>query len=358
MKAATLFSEHVKSENYRLFVVVNYISYLGFFTHLAFIPLFFWINLDVLAYFNFISVVVWAIAYISNRNGQHVKAIVLISIEVFLHATLATYLMGWESGFHYFLIPFILFIFINHKQSLVVIGVQTIAVFLVYLWLLVNTQGGAYQTLVDETVIQVFQFMNIAVNFFAIGLLGYSLRSASMRAEWDMEQLAITDALTGLYNRRKMYEMMQQETTRLQRNGKPGVLVMADIDLFKPINDQYGHDCGDYVLKEVSLLLLETLRRQDVLSRWGGEEFMLLLPETDIEGAVKVIEVLRETIAAHVFEYQSQSISITMTFGMEVFDDSRPIEMVIKRADQLLYKGKEQGRNCTVTRLGFELAQT
>lgn len=356
MKAATLFSEHVKSENYRLFVVVNYISYLGFFTHLAFIPLFFWINLDILAYFNFISVGVWAAAYFSNRYGQHIKAVVLLSIEVLLHAILATYLMGWDSGFHYFLIPFILFVFINHKQSSVMIGVQTITVLLVYLWLLVNTSSGAYQTLIDDSVIQVFQFMNITVNFFAIGLLGYSLRSASMRAEWDMEQLAITDALTGLYNRRKMYEMMQQEITRLQRKGKPGVLVMADIDLFKPINDQYGHDCGDYVLKEVSSLLLTTLRKQDILSRWGGEEFMLLLPETGIEGAVKVIEVLRETIAKHIFEYQSQSISITMTFGMEVFEDNRPLESVIKRADQLLYKGKEQGRNCTVTRLDFELA--
>lgn len=351
MEAATLFSDHVKSENYRLFVVINYISYLGFFTHLAFIPLFFWIDLDVLAYFNFISVVAWAMAYLYNRYGQHTKAVLLISAEVFAHAVLATYLMGWDSGFHYFLVTLVLFIFISNKQSLLVIILQTVTVLAVYLWLLVIQQGSEYQQIIDKSVVDVFQFMNIAVNFFAIGLLGYSLRSASMRAEWEMEQLAITDSLTGLYNRRKMYEMMRQEAIRVKRSAKTGVLVIADIDFFKSVNDQYGHDCGDYVLKELSTLMQSTLRKQDVLARWGGEEFMLLLPETDMAGGVKVIEVLRETIVEHAFLYQSERIEITMTFGMEEFDDSQTIEAIINAADHLMYKGKEKGRNCTITRL-------
>ena len=349
MKASTLVSKHVKSENYRLFVVINFISYLGFFAHLSFIPLFFSIDLAFLAYFNFFSVTSWLVAFFLNRKGLHVEAIILLSIEVILHAFLATFYLGWDSGFHYYFIPFILFLFINHKQNLPTIWLEAATIFTFYLWLLLTTNAPGYQTGVATEVIDWFQFMNIAINFSAIGLLGYGLRTSSMRAEWEMEQLAKTDSLTGLYNRRKMYELIQSEQTRMRRSAKSFVLVITDLDLFKSINDQYGHDCGDYVLKEVSQLMTKTLRKQDILSRWGGEEFILLLPETDIAGARRVIEVLRKVIAEYKFQYLSKSFSVTMTFGMALFDGSQSAEMVLKQADELLYKGKENGRNCIMT---------
>ncbi|MCK5387330.1 MAG: GGDEF domain-containing protein [Gammaproteobacteria bacterium] len=346
MKTATLVSEDVKSENYRLFVVINFISYVGFFAHLFFIPLFFWIDLYVMAYFNFFSVISWGAAYYLNRKGRHVESVILLSIEVIAHASLATYYLGWDSGFHYYFIPFILFLFINHKQTILVIGLEVTVIFFFYLWLQLTTNGIDYQSSVPVEIIEGFQFMNIAINFLAIGMLGYGLRTSSMRAEKEMEQLATTDSLTGLYNRRKMYEMILLEQKRLQRSTKHFVLVMADLDLFKTINDQYGHACGDYALKEVTLLMKKTLREQDVLSRWGGEEFILLLPETDIIGANKVVEVLRKEIAGYKFQCHSKSFSTTMTFGMVLFDGSQSVEMVLKHADELLYKGKEKGRNC------------
>lgn len=354
MKAATLFSEHVEKENYRLFVVLNFISYLGFFAHISFIPIFFWIQLDILAYFNFFSVFAWLAAYVFNRQGQHVEAMILLAVEVIAHASMATYYLGWDSGFHYYYIPLVLFLFINHKQPLLDICIEASLIFAVYLWLLLNTNDVNYQDQIDRAVIDWFQFMNIAINFAAIGLLGYALRTSSMRAEAEMEQLAITDSLTGLYNRRKMYEMIRFEQTRLRRSGKSFVLVITDIDLFKMINDRYGHDAGDSVLKEVSDLMKATLRKQDLLCRWGGEEFTLLLPETDINGASRVIEVLREVIEAHSFEYHSKQIKVTMTFGMALFDGAQSIEMVLKQADLLLYKGKENGRNCVVSSLELD----
>ncbi|MDH5391893.1 MAG: GGDEF domain-containing protein [Gammaproteobacteria bacterium] len=349
MKASGLSSELVIKENYRLFVVINFISYLGILAHLAFIILFFWININFLAYFNFFSVSVWLYSYALNRAGKHSKAMIALSLEVILHAVIATYFMGWDSGFHYYFLPFILFLFINHKQSLLSIVAESAAVLSMYLWLLMHTRGSAYQNLIDADVINGFQFMNIGVNFLAIGLLGYALRTSSMRAEWEMEQLASTDSLTGLYNRRKMYEMLEQERIRLQRSEKPFVLVISDIDYFKAINDQYGHECGDYVLREISLLMQSALRKQDIVSRWGGEEFILLLPETDGPGAKTVIETLRKQVASRLFEYETHRFSITMTFGMALFDGSQPIANVIGEADKLLYRGKQQGRNCIMT---------
>jgi len=346
MKASTLFSEHIEKENYRLFVVLNFISYLGFFAHLSFIPIFFWIHLDILAYFNFFSVLAWFSAYFLNRQGLHVEAIILLTIEVITHAIMATYFLGWDSGFHYYFMPMVLFLFINHKQTLAEIMLEVTVILSVYFWLLLKTSGSSYQLQVDQLVIDWFQFMNIAINFIAVGLLGYGLRTSSMRAEAEMEKLAITDSMTGLYNRRKMFEMIQIEQNRLRRSGKNFVMVITDIDLFKTINDRYGHDCGDMVLREVSGLMKDTLRRQDILARWGGEEFVLLLPETDLVGARKVIEVLRQVIADHQFTYLEQQFPLTMTFGMALFDGKQSIEVVLKQADQLLYKGKESGRNC------------
>ncbi|MDH5424202.1 MAG: GGDEF domain-containing protein [Gammaproteobacteria bacterium] len=351
MKAATIFSEHVERENYRLFVVLNFVSYVGFLAHLLFITLFLWINLNFLAIFNVFSVSAWLAAYLLNRHGRHVEAVLLVSIEVFSHAIVATYFLGWDSGFHYYFMPFVLFVFINHKQSLLMLWAQVFTVFCVYLWLLINTSGAAYQIVVDSDVIESFQFLNIAVNFLAIGLLGYGLRSSSVRAEWEMEQLAIRDSLTGLYNRRKMQEMIELEQVRLQRSAKTSVLVISDIDLFKTVNDRYGHDSGDYVLKEISALMRSVLRQQDILSRWGGEEFTMLLPETDVAGARQVIEMLREVVATHTFKHNKEQIPVTMTFGMALLDGRQSIEGVLRQADQLLYKGKEQGRNCIVTLL-------
>ena len=356
MKASTLVSKSIKSENYRLFVVINFVSYLGFFVHIAFIPLFFWIHLEPLVFFNFFSVMAWLFAYVLNRKGYHAEAVALIALEVVLHAIVATIFLGWESGFHYYLLSLVLVLFINHKQSLLMLGAETSMIFCLYVWLLLSTKGLSYQDITHIEVINGFQFMNIAINFFAIGLLGYGLRTSSMRAEWEMEQLAITDSLTGLYNRRKMYEMIQLEQTRLRRSGKNFVLVITDLDLFKAVNDQYGHDCGDYVLKEITQLMKKTLRKQDILSRWGGEEFILLLPETDLSGASTVIDVLRKEVAGYEFIYQSKSFSVTMTFGMALFDGSQSVDMVLKQADEHLYKGKENGRNCIMPNLDASYA--
>lgn len=346
MKASTIAPPHIKKENYRLFVVLNFISYLGFFAHLSFIPLFFWIHFDILAYLNFFSVLAWAVAYVLNRQGEHVQAIILLVLEVVVHAAMATYYLGWNSGFHYYFLPLVLFMFINHKQSLLEIVLENSVILSIYFWLLLNCRGPEYLQRVDPDVLNWLLYMNIAINFSAIGLLGYGLRSSSVRAEAEMEQLAITDPMTGLFNRRKMFEMIQLEQTRLRRSGKPFVLVITDIDLFKSINDRYGHDCGDMVLKEVSDMIRMTLRKQDLVSRWGGEEFVLLLTETELPGAHKVIEVLRKVIEEHQFKYLEKEFSLTMTFGMSLFDGSRSVEDVLRQADRLLYKGKENGRNC------------
>ena len=341
----------ISRENYRLYVALNYLSYLGFGAHAAFIPLFFWIGVPELAIFNIFSAIVWALSYTLNRAAHHREAIIFAAIESITHAALATYFLGWDSGFHYYFLPIILFLFINHKQNVFTIIIEALIIFAGYLWLSIYTHDVNFTVTAPVAVLDGLRYMNIAVNFSAFAILGYFFRIASISAEQQMELLATTDALTGLFNRRKMLEMIEQEVVRYKRDKKPFLLAISDIDHFKQFNDNYGHDCGDYVLQQVSLLMKESLRQQDVVARWGGEEFLVMLPETDMEGGVQALEKLRETLANTVYEYKSHTFSVTMTFGVTLYDGRCDVDTCIKHADEVLYAGKRGGRNRVVATL-------
>ena len=158
-------------------------------------------------------------------------------------------------------------------------------------------------------------------------------------------QMARVDHLTGLLNRRGFAEEAETETRRVFRSGKTFSLILADVDNFKQFNDKHGHVCGDHVLKRAAALLQESVRDVDCVARWGGEEFIMLLPETDAEGAAVVAEKLRQAIAGNLFEFDGSCLGITMTFGIAGHRKGEPLDTCIARADTALYHGKERGRN-------------
>lgn len=162
----------------------------------------------------------------------------------------------------------------------------------------------------------------------------------------DIRNAAMTDPLTGLANRRYMIEKTKEETARFMRSEKIFSFILGDIDYFKKINDQFGHECGDYVLKAVSKFMRSKIREQDIISRWGGEEFLLLLPETNLNGALVVAEKLRSGIEDLEMVYKGKRIAATMTFGVAAFGKEDSVDDTIKRADDALYIGKSKGRNC------------
>lgn len=162
-----------------------------------------------------------------------------------------------------------------------------------------------------------------------------------------LELTAKTDMLTGLYNRRHMVDEIEKEVAKFRRNNKSFSLLMADIDYFKNVNDSYGHNCGDHVLKLVAESLCSSIRKMDTVARWGGEEFLVLLPETGGEGAELLAERIRKKIAEQEVHYNNIRFSITITLGIAVYASTERTDEFIKRADSALYKGKENGRNCT-----------
>ncbi len=166
--------------------------------------------------------------------------------------------------------------------------------------------------------------------------------SERKREEERILVLATTDTLTGLANRREFSSVLTREVERSRRFGSPLSVIMCDIDHFKRVNDTFGHDVGDLVLRGVSELVTRNTRSLDVAARWGGEEFMILLPQTGLDAAGIVAEKLRAVVAGHRFEKAGR---VTLSFGVTGYTRSEDVEAMLKRADQALYAAKRNGRN-------------
>ncbi len=164
-------------------------------------------------------------------------------------------------------------------------------------------------------------------------------------------EMAITDGLTGLHNRRYMESHLETLAEQAANRSKPLALMMLDIDFFKAINDTYGHDCGDDVLREFAVRIRKSIRGIDLACRYGGEEFVIVMPETDLKVASMVAERLRRAIAGEAFAIDkgSKHIGVTISIGLSTLETKgEPVADVLKRADVALYRAKHDGRNRVV----------
>ncbi|CAH2031186.1 diguanylate cyclase [Trichlorobacter ammonificans] len=169
----------------------------------------------------------------------------------------------------------------------------------------------------------------------------FQLRDLNMR----LELMVRTDILTGLANRMEMLNQLGIEVKRSERHHKTFSLLLGDLDLFKQINDTFGHLAGDRVLRQVASRLRDKLRSEDVCARWGGEEFMILLPETSLDQAVVVAEKLAAAVREKEIVWDRQPIRITISFGVGEFSVGSSIDEFIQRVDNALYVAKNTGRN-------------
>lgn len=162
----------------------------------------------------------------------------------------------------------------------------------------------------------------------------------------EKEFMSVLDGLTGLYNRRQFELGLEQEFNRTKRHPADFSLAILDIDFFKKVNDTYGHQYGDYVLKTVSDLMKSSFRKTDLLYRYGGEELVMIMPETNIEGALIPVQRLRRAIEDYAFEYNGVKAKVTASIGLTMnFVEFKKATELLKSADEALYKAKESGRN-------------
>jgi two-component system, cell cycle response regulator len=174
------------------------------------------------------------------------------------------------------------------------------------------------------------------------------LQEQLLETQRKLRELATRDALTGLWNRAMILDLLEREMTRSRRGTQPLSIVMADIDHFKHINDTCGHLVGDAVLRQTAQRLLVGLRPYDTVGRYGGEEFLILLPGCDADAGLALAERLRRGIAGEPVAEGGVAHSVTLSMGVATWDAQSPAGELLRRADQALYAAKSAGRNCVV----------
>jgi len=215
------------------------------------------------------------------------------------------------------------------------------------------TEGARYRPLLELAYGVMFVLVLAGSTF--VGLRIQHVRQRLQRQKYALgaaleriNHLAAHDDLTGLLNRRRMSEVVQAERERCVRSRRPLVLALLDLDFFKLVNDRYGHAAGDAVLCAFAGRVLDNLRSTDVLARWGGEEFLLLLPETSLDGALVLLERVRREVAELCVETANGEIRLTVSIGVAAGRVQDTMEQVLEHADEALYQAKAQGRDRVV----------
>lgn len=228
------------------------------------------------------------------------------------------------------------------RGVLALIGFVTLCILLFFVFddtLLITSYSYTFKTRL------LYSFITVA---FLSAFYEYS-RERSYRITLDLseqfERMAHHDHLTQLMNRRGIQTVLEREYSRTQRSNRGFCIAIADIDHFKHINDTLGHEKGDEVLVAISSLFKHRLRKQDVLARWGGEEFMFVLPDTDIEQAKTVLDALRRTLNSNPLKVGGKEMLVTSSFGVCEVTKENNVSDAIRAADQALYAAKEQGRD-------------
>jgi diguanylate cyclase (GGDEF)-like protein/PAS domain S-box-containing protein len=224
---------------------------------------------------------------------------------------------------------------------------QTIKAGMVWKGELLNKKKNGELYWEDATIAPVLDSNERILNFIAIN----EDITDRKHAQDELQKLAITDSLTGLLNRRHLFEIAEKEFAKAVRYHRPLSVILFDIDLFKDINDTYGHIIGDQVLIQIGKLLLETGRQTDVAARYGGEEFVILLTETDCADAKIVAERLRKLMEGFPIQSDKGDIHFSASFGVAGMGENAPsetLDRMISQADQALYEAKRTGRNRVV----------
>jgi diguanylate cyclase (GGDEF)-like protein len=311
---------------------------------MAFLLIFWLLDSPVLAWMNLVSIAMYLGAFWALKKRFNHVALALIWTEVLGHAAIGSMLAGWDSGFHYYLLMFIPAIVVSGRgRSSVRLLLLVLLVF--YLGLHTVSRVLGVMAPLSSLGLTVVHTFNVVIVF---GMASYTARfyyGAIRRAEKGLVELAMRDPLTGLANRRSLIAQAEREMARARRSGMPIALIIADIDHFKQINDQCGHDVGDRVIAQAGSLMQQLSRSEDVVARWGGEEFLLLLPMTGIEAASELAERIRQTMQTAEVLHVDQRVPFTFSLGVAALRVGESLDISIARADHAMYQSKTQGRN-------------
>ncbi len=238
--------------------------------------------------------------------------------------------------------PLVLFLVGAKVGSIIILGLLSLTGLLLF-YPGVELMKAAYSVAFKIRFITSFLAVFLLTLFYEASR--YKSQTSLTRLTRKYAELAHTDTLTGILNRRGMLPLLQAQYTYAESAEMPFSILIIDIDHFKRVNDTYGHACGDFVLKNVVQTITENIRQYDRVCRWGGEEFLILLPNTVNDGAARVAEKLRLAISHKQIEYDNKQIDVSISIGGCGYQELPSMDDIIKNADHNLYQAKTEGRN-------------
>lgn len=325
-------------------LIVNLVCVFGLLIHLLLIPAFSYVGADGMARFNVISVLIWAAALYASRHGFRSTAVFVACLEVLLHSIVAVINLGLAPGFQHYLWAISVLALLNTSMRLSLALAFGFTFVLTFALLDLLFADVVYRYAHPELMPYVHT-ANILIAGIPLMITGMIFRGMYENHVDHLSRLASLDGMTGLFNRRFTTDMASKLKQWADREGKDISLILIDIDHFKHINDRFGHHEGDAVIKHIARLMHSMLRKSDVVSRWGGEEFLVILPGTAGDAAHAVAESLRKAVADQVALPDTTRSRVTISLGIKQWLLHESFEQAVQLADEALYHSKTKGRN-------------
>lgn len=296
-----------------------------------------------------LSLILFIVIFVLSYNCSTFMSYCALNVSVLGWTILSVYYFGWNIGIQHFLVVLVVFVFFcKYKREKAKI-LYVVFLFWLRLFLYFYCQTHAPGIALNIPVANSMQTINSFFIFWCLALVAYLYSNDTQELEGKLIEYnrklmkqANTDTLTGLYNRRRTIEYLEK---LLADPSEQISICLCDIDFFKRVNDTYGHDVGDEVLKTISDTFRKVLPPDTFISRWGGEEFLLIFPRMNGDEAGTALEFLRQKIKTITFDGGADTFSVTLTYGLIEYDFRSDITTLLKEVDEKLYLGKESGRD-------------
>lgn len=310
------------------------------------------IGLYFLAVFSMIPIGIYIASFIQSYENKTKLSYLLFVYTSIGVSVIYTLTAGWDKNFQWIacICALVIFYPVGIETKLKVKRVEMLLIFAAILVVLSHffgnsKNGNEFITLIYKIICVEFYCGCISIIAFCYSKK-YNASELKLRNyNIKLQQMASLDALTHLMNRRSMNEYLSQLVYTKEKKGDIFSIAIADLDFFKKINDNYGHDAGDYVLTEVSEIFSKTMEGRGKVARWGGEEFLFCFEDLNVSQAFNVLDEMRAKIENFNFNFKDKPINVTITIGLEEYYHITGIEGTISKADQKLYEGKTSGRN-------------
>lgn len=296
------------------------------------------------------SLVLFGLLFVASFYVRTMPLVISACLIALISIFCGFVLLGPNVSVQDFFLVIVVMVYFSGYGHYRIKGIFTVIVFLIYFTLQSWFSQGIAMIPFSLSEQMFIRFMNIFASFGCVAIVCYVYSRDSQHLEGKLieynkilRQQASTDTLTGLSNRRSANEYIEK---LVKRNDEKGFCVcMCDIDFFKKVNDSYGHDIGDMVLAGVAQTLVENVSEECLVSRWGGEEFLIIFPNMNGDEAKSMLDVIRSRIKKMEFDTGSKKFSITITYGLAEYGFDGDAEALVKEADGKLYMGKESGRD-------------